>query len=447
MNTSFHFKYTRQALGIFILFMGTPLIFFFKEVSGFGGGSAFTLASYGLGLLLMVSPDDIFKKLYKPNFPIYRLAAIYMGVILFNYFFSNPYWGWSGDRSVFYRDLGNYILIFGFFFMLLSVSNEVTDYFVPIVVALTFLGSICLIYSMKTNPNFVIGQRASVVFGDGTTTASGNPHVYARNAFAGIFASYIMLKSKQTLWRIFSLANILLSGVVLIMTQARSILLAFIFTFILFLYYNVSTKTIKNGIISLTKPRNIALIVLLITGVVYFISTQPKLVNIINLYYDGFLGNFSKALITASGQQTAATIDYSSLGRVNNFTAFKKILFEEPYNLVLGKGYRFLYMDIPILETLVDCGIIAFISFALMSWEIFKEALMAIKKESSPFTTFLGYFFMCYFVTLVTGGEPYSIAYWFVFAVMIRFLGIKYIKRISIPLKQKTPVSSPAMTV
>ena len=447
MNTSFHFKYTRQAIGIFILFMGTPLIFFFKEVLGFGGGSTFTLASYGLGLLMMVSPDDIFKKLYKPNFPMYRLAAIYMGVILFNYFFANPYWGWSGDRSVFYRDLGNYILIFGFFFMLISVSNDVTEYFVPIVVALTFLGSICLIYSMKTNPNFVIGQRASVVFGDGTTTASGNPHVYARNAFAGIFSSYIMLKSKQTLWRIFSLANIVLSGVVLIMTQARSILLAFIFTFILFLYYNVSTKTVKNGIISLVKPRNIALIALLVTGIVYFISTQSKLVAIINLYYDGFLGNFSKALITASGQQTSATIDYSSLGRVNNFTAFKKILFEEPYNLILGKGYRFLYMDIPILEPLIDCGIVAFLSFTLMAWEMFKEALMAIKRERSPFTMFLGYFFMCYFVTLATGGEPYGIAYWFVFCVMIRFLGIKYIKKIPASFRKKVPVSSPEMSV
>jgi hypothetical protein len=441
MNTSFHLKYTRQALGIFILFMGTPLIFFFKEVLGFGGGSTFTLVSYGLGLILMISPDDIFKKFYKPNLPLYRLAAIYMGVIIFNYFFANPYWGWSGDRSVFYRDLGNYILIFGFFFMLLSVSNEVKEYFIPIVVALTFFGSICLIYSMKTNPNFVIGQRASVVFGDGSTTASGNPHVYARNAFGGIFGSYIMLKSKSTLWRIFSLCNIVLSGVVLILTQARSILLAFIFTMVVFVYYNVSTKSIKNGIVGIFKPQNLILIVLLVSGVVYFISTQGKLVSIINMYYDAFLGNFTKALLTASGQQDAKTIDYSSLGRVNNFTTFKKILFEEPYNLILGKGYRYLYMDIPILEPLIDCGIIAFLSFGMMAWVMFKEAIKAIKKEAHPFTTFLGYFFMCYFVTLATGGEPYGIAYWFIFCVMIRFLGIKYLTNVQSPSQKTVPVT------
>jgi hypothetical protein len=445
MNTSFHLKYTRQALGIFILFMGNPLIFFFKEVSGFGGGSVFTLICYGLGLLLMISGEDFLKKFYKPNLPTYRLAAIYMGVVLFNYFFANPYWGWSGDRSIFYRDLGNYILIFGFFIMLISVSNEVTEYFLPIVVVLTFLGSICLIYSMKTNPNFVIGQRASVVFGDGSTTASGNPHVYARNAFAGIFASYIMLKSKLTTWRILSLLNIVLSIIVLILAQARSILLAFLVTSLIFIYYNVSIKSVKNSVVNIFKPRNLTLIILLVGGFVYFVSTQAKLVSIINLYYDGFMVNFSKALLTATGQQTSSTIDYSSLGRVNNFATFKKILLEEPYNLILGKGYRFLYMDIPILEPLIDCGIIAFVSFALMAWEIFKAALMAIKKEYSPFTTFLGYFFMCYFVTLATGGEPYGVAYWFVFVVMIRFLGIKYLKKPDSYTK-KDPISSPTMT-
>jgi hypothetical protein len=48
---------------------------------------------------------------------------------------------------------------------------------------------------------------------------------------------------------------------------------------------------------------------------------------------------------------------------------------------------------------------------------------------------------------LFTGGEPYGIYYWFVFAVMIRFLGIKYIKKIPVPFQKKAPVSSPALTV
>ncbi len=446
MNKYFNFKYSRQFLGIFIVFMGSPLIFFFKEVSGFGGGSAFTIATLMLGLVLMVSPNELFRKFYKPFLPSYRLAVVYMFVILINFLFINPYYGYAANSSIFLRDLVNYISIFTFFILLLGVSNEIKDYFLPIVVFLTFLGSVCLIYSMATNANFIIGQRASVVFGDGTTTASGNPHVYARNAFAGVFSSYIMLKNKNTLWKLFSLGNMILSIIVLVLTQARSILLAFFFTMAIFLYYNISAKSVKSAFKNIFRPQNLFLIALFFCGLVFFISTQDKLVSIINLYYDAFTITFSKAILTAVGMQDAKTIDYSALGRVNTFGAFKKVLFETPWELIMGKGYRFLYMDIPILETWIDCGIVAFWSFAIMNWVIFKEALRAIKDGTNPLTTFLGYFYMCYFVTLFTGGEPYGIAYWFVFCVMIRFLGVKYLQRITNPLQRKEENNLPVMT-
>ena len=302
------------------------------------------------------------------------------------------------------------------------------------------------IYSMATNANFIIGQRASVVFGDGTTTASGNPHVYARNAFAGVFSSYIMLKNRSILWKLFSLGNMIFSVVVLVLTQARSILLAFFFTMAIFLYYNISTKSIKSTFKNIFKPQNIFLIALLFSGVAYFISTQAKLVAIINLYYDTFSITFTKAILTATGMEDAKTIDYSSLGRVNTFGVFKKVFLEKPWELILGKGYRFLYMDIPILETWIDCGIIAFWSFAMMNLVLFRQALRAIKDGTNPLTTFLGYFYMCYFVTLFTGGEPYGIAYWFVFCVMIRFLGVKYLEKIPNILQRKEENTSPVMT-
>lgn len=446
MNTHFNLKYTRQFLGIFIVFMGSPLIFFFKEVSGFGGGSGFTIVSLIIGLGLMISPEDFLRRFYKPNLPAYRLAFIFMGIVLVNFFFINPFYGYGVNNSIFIRDLTNYASIFIFFILLLSVSNNVKDYFLPIVVFFTFLGSICLIYSISTNANFIIGQRASVVFGDGTTTASGNPHVYARNAFAGVFSSYLMLKNKNTLWKLFSLINLMLSLIVLVLTQARSILLAFLFTMLIFLYYNISAKSLKNAVVSIFKPQTLLLIVLFFCGIAYFISTQARLLVIITLYYDTFSITFTKAILTATGLGDAKTIDYSAMGRVNSFATFKEVLLESPWELILGKGYRFLYMDIPILETWIDCGIIAFWSFAMMNVVLFRESLKAIKTETNQFTTFLGYFYMCYFVTLFTGGEPYGIAYWFVFCVMIRFLGVKYLQKIPDVLKTTKPVSSPVTT-
>ena len=446
MNSYFNFKYSRQFLGIFMVFMGSPLIFFFKEIAGFGGASTFTIGSLVLGMILMISPDNIFKKFYKPNLPLFRLASVFILIALINFFFANPFYGYAANRYVFIRDLGNYMFIFTFFFLLLGVSNDIKDYFLPIVVFLTFLGSVCLIYSMATNPYFVIGQRASVVFGDGSTTASGNPHVYARNAFGGVFASYLMLKNKNFFWKVFSLANLVLSIIVLVLTQARSILLAFFFTVAIFCYYNISRQSVKNVFLGIFKPQNLFLIVLLFAGFSYFVSTQAKLVSIITMYYDAVTITFTKAILTATGMaEDTKSIDYSAMGRVNSFAEFKKVFFETPWQLILGKGYRFLYMDIPLLETWIDCGIMAFISFSLMNLVIFKEALRAIKEGTNPLTTFLGYFYMCYFVGLFTGGEPYGTPYWFIFCVMIRFLGIKYIQRNTQFLRKTAPQTSPVM--
>jgi hypothetical protein len=447
MDKYFNFKYSRQFLGIFIVFMGSPLIFFYKEVLGFSGGSTFTIASFFLGFGLMISPEDIFRKFYKPNLPMYRMAALFLGVAFFNYLFSNPYYGYFGERYVFYRDFGNFSFIFIFFFLLLGVSNEIKDYFLPIVVSLTFLGSVCLIYSMATNPLFVVGQRASVMYGDGTTTASGNPHVYARNAFGGVFASYLMLRTKNVLWKIFSISNLILSLIVLMLTQARSILLAFLFTAFLFFYFNISRKTVTNVVKGFFKPQNLLIFALFWIALIYFLSTQTQVINIINLYYDGVGANFSRAILTAFGMGDAdtKTLDYSALGRINSFGEFQKVLFERPWEMILGKGFRFRYLDIPILETWLDCGIVAFISYGLMNWCIFVESIKAIKSNTNPLTTFLGYFYMCYFVGLFTGGEPYGTPYWFIFCVMIRFLGIKYIQSLPNPFKKQDAIPSPVI--
>jgi hypothetical protein len=427
MNTQFNLKHIRQILGIFILFMGSPLIFFFKETLGFGGSSNFTIASFFVGFALMISPRELFRKFYKPNIPVYRLAFIYLSIALINFFFANSDYSFSVNRIGFFRDLGGFVFIGTFFFLLLGVSNDIKEYFLPIVVALTFLGSVCLIYSMASNPLFILGQRATVVFGDGTSEASGNPHVYARNAFGGIIASYLLMKSKSLFWKFFSITNLILSSIVLVLSQVRSILLALAIVIAIFVYYNISLGGVIRGLKRFFNPRTIFISIIVLSGFLYFVSTQPFIVNTINMYYDASISSFIRAVTTTLGKSDSETIDYSAVGRINNFAKFTNTLSERPWSVFLGNGYKFNYMDIPILETLIDCGILGFLSFGLMNFYIFKASLIAIKDGTNQFTVFLGYFYMTYFVGIFTGGEPYGTGFWYIFCVMIRFLGIKYL--------------------
>jgi hypothetical protein len=427
MNTQFNLKHIRQILGIFILFMGSPLIFFFKETLGFGGSSNFTIASFFVGFALMISPRELFRKFYKPNIPVFRLALIYLTIAIINLFFKNPDYSYSANRSMFFREIGGYFFISTFFFLLLGVSNDIKDYFLPIIVSLTFLGSVCLIYSMASNPLFILGQRATVVFGDGTTEASGNPHVYARNAFGGVIASFLLMKSKNIFWKLFSISNLILSSIVLVLSQVRSILLALAIVIAIFVFYNISLGGAIRGFKRFFTPKTIFISFIVLSGFLYFVSTQPFVVNTINMYYDASISSFIRAVTTTLGKSDSETIDYSAVGRINNFAKFTYTLSQRPWSVFLGNGYKFNYMDIPILETLIDCGILGFLSFGLMNFYIFKESLKAIKQGTNQLTIFLGYFYMTYFVGVFTGGEPYGTGFWFIFCVMIRFLGIKYL--------------------
>jgi hypothetical protein len=103
----FDFKYTRQSIGIFLVFMGSPLIFFFKETLGFGGSSAFTVAGFCSGFVFMVSTDT-FKKFYKLNTPIFRLGLIFTLISIYFYAYNEVY----TDSYIVGRDIANYILLY-----------------------------------------------------------------------------------------------------------------------------------------------------------------------------------------------------------------------------------------------------------------------------------------------------------------------------------------------
>lgn len=414
--------YIRQSVGIFLVTMGSPLIFFFKEFLGFGGSSAFTIAGLASGCLLLISKDT-FRVWYKPNNVTCRLAA-YFTILsyIYMYYFNPSYW----RPDLMFRETGNYLFIVGFFVLLLSVSNDIKKEFLPVVSILTFVGSLCLIYSMATNPFFIIGQRATVVFGDGSSAASGNPHVYARNAFAGIFASYLILRDCSLRWRLFCLGNIFLSLIVLMLTQARSILLSFFFALAIFLFYNIRRMNITKAIRGLFSAQNVVILITLLVAIISVFIIKGDLIDIIMAYYENASTTFVKAMLTATGLAGEKEVDASAMGRVGNFAYFSELVKEEPWLIFLGKGFRFWYLDIPLLESLLDYGIVGFFSFGMMNWIFFRDSLSTIRQNKNPMTIFFCYLFFTYFVGIFTGGRPNDTPYWFVYGFLIRFVGLEY---------------------
>jgi hypothetical protein len=62
-----------------------------------------------------------------------------------------------------------------------------------LILIFTLLTSLALLYSIYTNPEFVLGSRATVQYKSGSGEFTGNPHVYSRNGLAGFIISMLLI--------------------------------------------------------------------------------------------------------------------------------------------------------------------------------------------------------------------------------------------------------------
>ncbi len=419
--------YWRESLGICIVVFGSPTIFFLRDTLKLGGGSVFSAAFLVLGMALMISPSFL-AKMYKPNTTLMKLGLSFLLLSLFYYFFYNP---WAENRNYDpVKEFAYLTIIFFFLFLLVNLPNQISETLLMMIALATFVGSVALIVSLFLNPNYVLGQRATVYFGDGEE--GGNPHVYAKNGFAQFVSALLILKNKKILIKIFAVFSAFISIVVIIITQTRAILLSLILVIIIFLYFNLTKKQVKETIKSVFTIRNVSIFFVLVFSVYYYLANYTFFFQILTNYTDRFTGTFTNALFTILGNKpesvTNVVEDPSAAQRVLNWTLFKNYWEGQPERLIFGLGFRYGYLDIPVLEAFLDCGILGFILFGGFNFIAAKECYLAMRNKYSDLTTFLAYYYVSFFIGIFSAGRPFDTPYWLLFALLIRFMGIKYWK-------------------
>lgn len=416
------FQYKRMSLGIAIFLIGHPVIFFFRDQLGLARGQTWFTATCLVAGLLMMIPGTFLRKFYRPNMEATIPLMGWIGLCIFYLFFVNTYL--SDPNFSLFREIVNYAMTLGFFFLLISIPNDVKDHFVPIWAIFTFFGNIFLFYSLLTSGTYTIGSRAAISFsaeGD-----AGNPHVFARNGFAGIFASFLLFRSKGILVKLFAYFNLLLSIVTILLTQARATLLAFLITVLIYAFFHLRASNIKKGLRALGQPINLFVFLCLIGGTLGFLASRPQYVDFVTLYFESFSDKFINVLLTATGFNDDKTTDYSAAGRLFNLSYVINLLNGRPEAFIAGSGYRQMYIDIPIVEAFFDCGLLGGYFFGRTVWELLKSSLQAIRDHQNSLTTFLGYLFIPTFVAAFTGGQPFDTSFLFPFVLMARFLGNRY---------------------
>jgi uncharacterized membrane protein (UPF0136 family) len=422
--------YMRMVVGICILVDGYPLIFFFRETLKLAPNSTtFTAVSLAFGLVLMV-PFTFLQRLYRPNITMFWLGVSFIIMCaLYMYIF-------NGDPGFedYGKDITYYAYILIFLFLLINVPNDIIRVFIPVVVVFTMISNLALIYALMTDPTWAIGQRATITLSGGGDEGSGNPHAFSRNAFMGTIACFMWLVRPQTItiFRLFAFFAGALNLAVLVLTQTRSAIVALIVAVCFFFYYNVRPAQIRETARSLVKPIPLIIMGMGVLGIIYFFRRYADTYGILYGYVISFmernLDNVYALLgLKAQGADYKAVLDDSAANRGSSTVFFSIVITGHLHRLILGFGYKYTYLDIPIIEALTNQGFIGFILFATLNGMILYNVTRVMRTNPNQLNVFLAYFYMLILVQLFTNGRPYEISFWFPLCLMIRFMGVEHL--------------------
>ncbi len=416
----FSYSNFKNSIGIILLWIGPPLIYFLKGYSSLGSGSVFTGICYFLGILLMLNDTPI-KIGYKPNLLLFQVGISFLIISIFYFIFYN------GDKGSFNSEIINFVFLSLYLLFLLKAKNSIQGYLPIIILFFTLITNLALIYSISTNPAYVIGSRATVQFKSATGDFAGNPHMYSRNGLAGFIISILVIfKNDLTLWlknsalvRLAAHANLWISLLVIVLTQTRVTFISLIIVMLAILIFVFPFK-------SFFKVTHWYVVGFYMSIFYYLnvLNNRYSFVELINNYFNSFLGLVYKALNTGLKLGKNDDVDDSAMGRVSNFNYFIELWNDNPMNFLFGFGYRFRYIDIPVLESFINFGFIGFLLYLSFNIILLVYSIKAFK-SNSIFQIFLGLFYLHTFLAIFSSGRPLDFTYWIAFLVYIRFLGIK----------------------
>jgi len=416
----FSYSNFKSSIGIILLWIGPPLIYFLKGYSNLGSGSIFTGICYFLGILLMINKTPI-KIGYKPNILLFQFGISFLLLAIIYFLFYN------GDKASFNLEIINFSFLFFYLLFLLKAKNNIQGYLPIIILLFTLVTNLALLYSISTNPAYVIGSRATVQFKSATGDFAGNPHMYSRNGLAGFIISMLLIfKSDLSLWlknnpfiRLISHANLWISLLVIVLTQTRVTFISLIIVMLTSLFFVFPIRSF------FTKTYwYVISFYLLIFYYLNILNKRYSFVDLINNYFNSFLGLVFKAINTGLQLGKNDDVDDSAMGRVSNFNFFVELWNENPINFLFGFGYRYRYIDIPVLESFINFGLLGFLLYLSFNIILLIFSIKAFK-SNSIFQIFLGLFYLHTFLAIFSSGRPLDFTYWIAFLVYIRFLGVK----------------------
>lgn len=422
------FDMMRLALGLFIVLDSYPLGFFFKEVVKIPLPSeVFTAGFILLGMVLMIH-SSFLKTFYLPNLPISFAVMAFLGTcILYAFLFNEEA---MGERN---KDMVYYAFVVGYMFLLLCLPNEVAKEVAFVGAMFTLVSNLALVYSLIIDPEWTIGQRAAIQYGE-PGMRTGNPHVFARNAQIGIVCSLLWAyrPNQNALIKMFGIGLVIFNVIIIMLTFSKAAILATTMTTLIYLLANMHRTSPRKVAKALVSPISLIILALPFIGLFVFIAIRPDIWNIVLSYGDMIYERFSENIFALLGLESSsgdavAELDVSSANRALSLEYTINVINNVPYKLLLGFGYKSFYMDVPILEALINQGIVPFLIYVFMFYRLWKDCLtVAYRGGQNDMESLWTYCFFLFFASYLFAGRPYEMAVFHPLCLFARYVNVYY---------------------
>ncbi|MES2796183.1 MAG: hypothetical protein V4683_09465 [Bacteroidota bacterium] len=411
-----------QAFGITMLLFGSPIIHFFRDFMGVLPKTPLIMPVFSVLFFGMIFITfDSFKRLYKPNFNISVMAWCFLGYSMFLATISD----YTRKPAL---EAFNYAFLIIYFYILCGVHKNVAKEMIPIVILVTLFDNLALLVAFIRNPFTQIGQRA-IISDAGWGEGAGNPSLYSFMAFTGIIASIIYFNRAKVIWKIIAIGTVLTSIAVILMTMIRATMITLVLCVLFYLFFNAKSFFKKSKIgawynYGFSKSNFILFSMVIFLGIGLLLFINPKILNSLLTYVENSSRTLTHVIDTVfqSGDSKPQHVDPSAANRLTTFNYSVDMLIEDPIKMIYGFGYRFLYVDIPLMQVFLEEGIIGLTLILMFHYFIIKNISLAVQVSNNQWIMLLVYYYLLLLLTSLTRGEPYDPYFWNYFLTIARFL-------------------------
>ncbi len=416
-------KLDRQSFGIAMILFGSPIIHFLRDFAKILPDSPLVMPIISLGWLLLIFDINGLQRIYKPNIRLLKIACWF-------FFIALSYAMYNFQTFKWFKECNNYFFLILYLFVLCTVSNKIYTRIFYSIIIVTFLDNIALIYAFLRNPLLKLGQRA-IISSEGWGGSDGNPTLYSFMAYAGIIGCYLCFNKLGKFWKFVQILNIATGIAVIFLTMTRATFFAFgiaiCLGFILNFFKSKDVFKEKTQFYDLKFSKtNFTLIVLiLLSSIIFFIKLPPKKVEVFSKYLDHTFSSVVASVQTVfegkKDKKTQSYADASTSGRVENVTHVINAFKEYPEKFILGYGYKYYYVDVPIIEVFIDLGILGIFFYLFFQIELFKNIANIYIVSDNPWLKFWYLYYCLLFMNMISRGMPYEAYFWMYYVTMIRF--------------------------